>query len=132
MPGFNARYVAQLSLATMFSDTYMPQSMSCCHTRIQITCPKDVHHDVLCLQKKPLQCMAYTTGNIMAVINDGAADPLNDPLSPENHADNTALVPISVGRWPFLFVVTLTDIPAGGLSHTPATYVAAASRLSFA
>lgn len=118
LPRFNTRFAAQLSLATMFRNTYMTSTMSCCHTSTQITCPKDVHHNVLCLQKKPLQCMAYTTGNIMAVINDGAADPLNDPLSPDNHADNTALVPISVGRWPFLFVVTLTDIPAGELSHS--------------
>lgn len=66
--------------------------------------------------------MAYTTGNIMAVINDGAADPINNPRSPQNRPENTALVPISVGRWPFLFVVTLTDIAAGMFSQVDAAF----------
>lgn len=65
------------------------------------------------MQGQNLHCLAYTTGNMMAIINDGAADPFNNPHSRENQPENTALVPISVGRWPFLFVVVLRDIAAG-------------------
>lgn len=49
----------------------------------------------------------------MAAINDGAADPMTHPKSPNNRPENVSLVPISVGQWPFLFVVTVKDIAAG-------------------
>ena len=65
------------------------------------------------LQGQSLHCLAYTTGNIMAVINDGAADPMTNPKSPKNRPENVSLVPISIGQWPFLFVVTVRDIAAG-------------------
>ena len=49
----------------------------------------------------------------MAIINDGAADPMGNPSSPENRSENVLLMPIAIGRWPFLFVVTTRRIEAG-------------------
>lgn len=51
----------------------------------------------------------------MARINDGCADPFSS--SPErkelDRAPNVRLLPVAVGSWPFLFVVTVEDIQPG-------------------
>lgn len=61
-------------------------------------------------------------GNITACINDGCADPLkedDDSLSevdaPKDMPANVDLVPVAVGNWPFVFVVTISNIAAGQL-----------------
>ncbi|KAL3162801.1 hypothetical protein ABBQ32_009259 [Trebouxia sp. C0010 RCD-2024] len=72
------------------------------------------------LKNKPLACLAYMNGNITACINDGCADPLkedDDSLSevdaPKDMPANVDLVPVAVGNWPFVFVVTISNIAAG-------------------
>ena len=72
---------------------------------------------LLCfLQNKPLACLAYTTGNILSCINDGCAQPFreeDEPWTAEDMPDNVVLVAISVGNWPFMFVVAKSEIAAG-------------------
>ena len=51
----------------------------------------------------------------MARINDGCADPFSDSNGSGelDRAANVRLLPVAVGKWPFLFVVTLEDIEPG-------------------
>ena len=72
------------------------------------------------LQGEPLSCLAYGHGNITACINDGLGDPMSEAPDPDavDMAANVALVPIAVGRWPFLFIVAIEDIEAGTVRNT--------------
>ena len=51
----------------------------------------------------------------MACINDGSADPFSASPGRKmlDRAPNVRLLPVAVGSWPFLFVVTLEDIQPG-------------------
>ena len=74
------------------------------------------------MQNKPLACLAYMNGNITACINDGCADPFkedDDSLSeeegPKDMPANVDLVEVAIGKWPFVFVVTISKVAAGQL-----------------
>ena len=61
-------------------------------------------------------------GNITACINDGCADPFkedDDSLSeeegPKDMPANVDLVEVAIGKWPFVFVVTISEVAAGQL-----------------
>ena len=51
----------------------------------------------------------------MARINDGCADPFSASRDCKelDCAANVRLLPVAIGSWPFLFVVTLEDIQPG-------------------
>ena len=66
------------------------------------------------LQKQELACLAFMNGNILACINDGCADPFEaEAEPPEDQLANVELIPIAVGKWPFLFVIATADIDRG-------------------
>ena len=68
------------------------------------------------VQGQQLVCSAFGCGNLLARINDGCADPMSPSPSPSQHLDrpaNVRLLPVAVGNWPFLFVVTLEALKAG-------------------
>jgi len=62
-----------------------------------------------------LHCLAYMNGNILAYINDGAADPMAEDPDYEGPDANVQLVAVAIGRFPFMFVVATKDIEAGNV-----------------
>lgn len=58
----------------------------------------------------------------MARINDGCADPFSTSSDRQelDHSANVRLLPVVVGSWPFLFVVTLQDIQPGNVDASDA------------
>ena len=66
-------------------------------------------------QGHQLICSGFAAGNLLARINDGCADPFlaNPDCKELDRLPNVRLLPVAVGSWPFLFVVTLEDIQPG-------------------
>ncbi len=65
------------------------------------------------MQGQHLVCSGFGFGNILASINDGAADAMSTKPSDKDRAANVQLLPVAVGRWPFLFLVASEDIKPG-------------------
>ena len=53
---------------------------------------------------------------MFANINDGRSDAMSIQSHKQDRPANVQLLPVAVGRWPFLFVVACENIEPGGLS----------------
>lgn len=65
------------------------------------------------MQGQQLVCSGFGYGNILAMVNDGCADPMSFQASHLDRAANVQLLPVAVGRWPFLFMVACQDVEPG-------------------
>ena len=65
------------------------------------------------MQGQQLTCSGFGFGNILAAVNDGCADPMSFQGSQLDRPPNVQLLPVAVGRWPFLFMVACQDIEPG-------------------
>jgi hypothetical protein len=66
------------------------------------------------VQGQQLMCSGFGCSNMLACVNDGQADPMSAEASKRDRAANVQLLPVAVGRWPFLFMVTSEDVTPGG------------------
>ena len=65
------------------------------------------------MQGQQLVCSGFGYGNLLANVNDGCADPVSFQTSELDRPANVWLLPVAVGRWPFLFMVASQDIEPG-------------------
>ena len=68
---------------------------------------------VYALQGHQLLCSGFGCSNILAGINDGRVDPMSLTPNTKDRPANVQLLPVAVGRWPFLFMVTSDAVTAG-------------------
>ena len=66
-----------------------------------------------CTQGQQLVCSGFGYGNILASVNDGCIDPMSFQPNAQDRPANVWLLPVAVGRWPFLFMVASQDIELG-------------------
>ena len=65
------------------------------------------------MQGQQLVCSGFGYGNILANVNDGSVEPMSFRASELDRPANVQLLPVAVGRWPFLFIVASQDIEPG-------------------
>ena len=95
----------------MFGRRVTSHNSTCCSgCHVCSNCTK-----VLLVQGQHLICSGFGYSNMLANINDGRADAMCLQPSDQDRPANVQLLPVAVGRWPFLFVVACDDIEPGGV-----------------